>query len=116
MTSRWNQYPSASRRSRGPGWKQLRAKVMQRDNWTCQLRGPHCAVIATDCDHIVNVANGGSDDMSNLCAACKPCHNTKTAREAAAGRNRWKRQPQPHPSDLLGGTPTDTRHKRTGQR
>jgi 5-methylcytosine-specific restriction protein A len=113
MTSNWDRYPSRTRRDRAPGWKQLRAKVMQRDEWTCQLRGPHCAVIATDVDHVVNVASGGSHDMSNLVAACTPCHRDKSQREAQAGRNRGKRRPLVHPSDVLSQPKTVSAQRKT---
>lgn len=37
-------------------------------------------------DHIINIAEGGTDDDSNLQALCIPCHKAKTARESAAHR------------------------------
>ncbi|WP_256218679.1 HNH endonuclease [Pseudomonas sp. NBRC 111130] len=35
---------------------------------------------------MINVAEGGSDDESNLQSLCVPCHQAKTATEAARGR------------------------------
>ena len=32
-------------------------------------------------DHIVNVAQGGTDDESNLQSLCVPCHKKKTQME-----------------------------------
>jgi 5-methylcytosine-specific restriction endonuclease McrA len=106
MTSRWNQYPSkSSRRCTQPEWKRIRIKVLTRDEHICQIRGPRCTVEATTVDHVIPVAQHGTDDPSNLASACWNCHKAKTAREAAHGRNRWKRRPEPHPSDLLRGEP-----------
>ncbi|MEG9303316.1 HNH endonuclease signature motif containing protein [Psychrobacter celer] len=36
---------------------------------------------ATDVDHIINKAKGGSDDPSNLQSLCRKCHRSKTANE-----------------------------------
>jgi 5-methylcytosine-specific restriction protein A len=38
-------------------------------------------VPATDVDHIINKANGGTDKLENLQSLCKKCHRTKTANE-----------------------------------
>jgi 5-methylcytosine-specific restriction protein A len=33
-------------------------------------------------DHIVNVAQGGTDDEKNLQSLCVPCHKKKTSKES----------------------------------
>ncbi|AKI27425.1 hypothetical protein [Moraxella phage Mcat9] len=38
-----------------------------------------------EADHIINRAQGGSDDLSNLQTLCKPCHKIKTQKESQAG-------------------------------
>jgi len=38
---------------------------------------------STIADHIVNKAEGGSDERENYQGACKPCHDVKTTEEAA---------------------------------
>lgn len=43
---------------------------------------------STIADHIVNKADGGTDDRSNYQGACDPCSKAKTARESARGRRR----------------------------
>ncbi|WP_222943066.1 HNH endonuclease [Stenotrophomonas maltophilia] len=43
---------------------------------------------ATEVDHIVNVAEGGSDDETNLQAICAECHGVKTQAEARRGAAR----------------------------
>lgn len=56
-------------------WATLRAKIFKRDAFTCTYCG------ATDqpleCDHIVPVSKGGTNDDDNLTTACKPCNRSK---------------------------------------
>src|SRR3982750_395656 len=54
---------------------------------------------ATQVDHIVNRARGGSDELSNLRPVCFDCHKSKTqdeSREGLALKSR-KRLPRQHP-------------------
>jgi 5-methylcytosine-specific restriction protein A len=68
----------------GP-WRAVRAKVLQRDRGLCQIQAHGCRGHATQVDHILPVAKGGSWwDTSNLRAACGPCNN---------GRNRVANTP-----------------------
>jgi 5-methylcytosine-specific restriction protein A len=55
--------------------RRLKEKIHLRDNWTCQ----HCRRVTAqlELDHIVNVAQGGTDDESNLQSLCPPCHKDK---------------------------------------
>ena len=68
------------------GHKARRTQVLARDKGVCQLNGPNCTHRATIADHIINVARGGTDDLTNLQAVCAPCHATKTQDEATEGR------------------------------
>ncbi|MBL3552699.1 HNH endonuclease [Rhodovulum sulfidophilum] len=85
----WRNRPSASERGYGRGWKALRKRVMQRDSWLCQpcLRTGRVTP-ATECDHVVPKAQGGTDDEGNLQAICADCHKAKTEREAAEAQGR----------------------------
>jgi 5-methylcytosine-specific restriction protein A len=97
-----------------PNWKALRAQALARDGGVCQWRvegapGGICGAPATEVDHVIGAAEGGSDDMSNLASLCKPHHGTKTGIEAgqrgglAAGEirreiaSRKTRKPERHP-------------------
>ena len=64
----------------GRPWRRLKEKIHLRDNWTCQ----HCRRVTTqlELDHIVNVAQGGTDDESNLQSLSPPCHKDKTLKES----------------------------------
>ena len=41
--------------------------------------------VATQVDHVIPQAEGGTDEESNLQAICEPCHQAKTKAEAARG-------------------------------
>ena len=57
----------------GPGWAAMRRRVLAEEP-TCRS----CGAPATDVDHIIPLANGGTSDRSNLQALCGPCHWSKT--------------------------------------
>ena len=71
-----------------PRWKQVRLKVLARDNHTCQIRGPRCTSRATQADHVIPIEEGGPPfDEANLRAACRPCNAGRgQARLAAAAK------------------------------
>lgn len=87
----WSDSRRGSRQSRGYGsdWDRLRAKILKRDQYLCQCQD--CSELerirpATQVDHIVNKAAGGTDDPNNLQSINAVCHKIKTAREAKAAR------------------------------
>ncbi len=62
------------RRRLGEGdWERLRFQVLTRDNHTCH----YCGNPANAVDHKIALAKGGSSDLENLVAACKPCNSSK---------------------------------------
>ena len=67
----------------GRPWRRKRESILLRDKYTCQKCGT--VTLDLEVDHIVNLAQGGSDDDANLQALCAPCHQAKTATEAAQG-------------------------------
>ena len=68
--------PSSAATSK-PGWKKLRAEVLERDAYMCQVQLPGCIGRASVVDHVEGVAYGGSGDRSNLQACCQPCNDRK---------------------------------------
>lgn len=73
---------STTERGYGHTWRKLRIQVLKRDNYLCVAHMAKGQLVeATDVDHIVNKANGGTDDMDNLQSLCSPCHKEKTATE-----------------------------------
>jgi 5-methylcytosine-specific restriction protein A len=80
-----------SRHARGYNtrWDKLRKRILARDMHLCQpCLDAGIATPAREVDHITPKANGGTDDADNLQAICTPCHQDKTAREAAEAQGR----------------------------
>lgn len=69
---------SAAARGYGRRWQRLRMLVLH-EQPVCET--PGCTQMATDVDHIVAKAKGGTDDRTNLRALCHSCHSRKTGRE-----------------------------------
>jgi 5-methylcytosine-specific restriction protein A len=71
---------SAVKRGYGWAWQQLRSTILERDSGLCQAcRIKGYITLATEVDHIVAKALGGTDDEANLQAICRSCHAKKTA-------------------------------------
>lgn len=71
-------------RYKQPGnWKTTRRRILTRDGHVCS-----CGAPATQVDHVVAVAHGGTHHDDNLRAICGACHDAKTRREQAAGKAR----------------------------
>lgn len=68
----------------------VRRAVLKRDRGICRIGGPYCQVAGNEVDHIIPVAEGGTDTEANGQAACRPCHRAKTELERARGRLRAK--------------------------
>lgn len=76
---------SASQRGYGTQWRKQRAAALRRDRGLCVLCIKQGRVeAATDVDHIIPKAQGGTDDVDNLQSLCRCCHQQKTARECNA--------------------------------
>lgn len=68
---------------RGGDWQKIRLTILNRDNHQCA----YCGREATEVDHIIAIANGGTNEPSNLVAACKPCNGRKSDKPLI--RNNW---------------------------
>jgi hypothetical protein len=57
--------------------KRIRFEVLKRDNYTCR----YCRSVDNELvvDHVTPLALGGSDQPSNLVAACKDCNSGKSS-------------------------------------
>jgi 5-methylcytosine-specific restriction protein A len=85
-----------------PGRKvsaRVRAFVFKRDGGECQLKlDKICLGTASECDHIVPIVHGGSDQPDNLRAVCRPCHARITGQLGRATQlQRGKRPKPPNP-------------------
>ena len=59
--------------------KRLRYEILRRDNHTCRYCGATAPDVKLTVDHVLPVALGGSDDPTNLVAACADCNAGKTS-------------------------------------
>lgn len=64
----------------GRAWRVLKARMHERDQYTCQSCG--IVTMKLELDHIVNIAQGGTDDEGNLQSLCVDCHKIKTIKES----------------------------------
>lgn len=71
----------AGRRSIGP---KKRFEVFKRDRFKCVYCGAATPSVVLEVDHVIPIAEGGSNDISNLVTACKPCNQGKGARPLAS--------------------------------
>lgn len=82
-----------------PGWRKLRAEILDRDRHRCVKCGSNDRLAV---DHILR---GDNHHPTNLQTLCKSCHDLKTARESAAARvaktGTIQRPPELHPG-LVG--------------
>lgn len=56
-------------------WLALRREIFERDNFTCTYCGAQGRPL--ECDHVLPVSRGGTNDRSNLTTACAPCNRSK---------------------------------------
>lgn len=77
-----------TRQQRGYGaeWERTRKRVLVRDEYLCQpCQRAGRDRLATDVDHVIPKARGGTDGLGNLQAICRTCHREKTAAESRGG-------------------------------
>ena len=63
--------------ARVPVSKGVRFAVFHRDNFTCRYCGRQPPAVILECDHVIPVARGGSNDEDNLATACFDCNRGK---------------------------------------
>jgi 5-methylcytosine-specific restriction endonuclease McrA len=59
-------------------YKRVRAEVLQRDYFTCH----YCGQEANTVDHLIPISKGGTDEATNMVAACIKCNSGKRDRIA----------------------------------
>lgn len=83
----WLSYPVAAKRRSVKASQRRKILAAQPTCYRC-LTAP-----ATEVDHVVAVCLGGTDQPHNLAGICRPCHLTKSAREANHVRWHVKKVP-----------------------
>lgn len=84
----WDKRQGAPKRVTGRRLQAQRAALFARQPLCveCERRG--MVVLATQRDHIVPLAEGGTDDEDNVQGLCRPCHQSKSLAEAVRARRR----------------------------
>lgn len=59
--------------------KRLRFEILRRDNHTCYYCGRKPPEVELTIDHVLPQALGGTDEATNLVAACQDCNSGKTS-------------------------------------
>jgi len=78
----------------GRPWRRKRERIFERDNYLCQIHLRRGELVTVElgginagvCDHVIAIAQGGSDGDENLQTICKFCDKAKTAAESKWGR------------------------------
>jgi 5-methylcytosine-specific restriction endonuclease McrA len=72
---------NTSKRKAGRPWQRLRQSILQREP-LCRLCMKRDRVaLAVEIDHETPLANGGTDDPTNLRPLCRECHLDATRRQ-----------------------------------
>jgi len=79
---------SPSKRGYGRRWEAIRDIVLSGEPLCREHARRGETVAATDVDHIIRRALGGSDNEDNLQPLCAECHGAKTAREVSFAGSR----------------------------
>ena len=92
LASGWNAPGRGTAEQRGydAEWRKLRRTILQRDGYRCRCL--ECAELgrvlpATEVDHRIPKAEGGTNDPANLFAINADCHKRKTQRESYKARH-----------------------------
>lgn len=78
-------------------WPRRRRRILARDGSVCRLQLAGCEVTATEVDHVIPAAQGGTDEDDNLQSVCTTCHRKKTIQQRRPPR---RRPNEPHPGGL----------------
>jgi 5-methylcytosine-specific restriction endonuclease McrA len=97
-----HKWDTSNRRRDPANWNAIRMLVAERDGHRCQeyMRdNSPCPDIGTECDHIIPLSRGGTDNMDNLRMLCKWHHARKSSAEGNASKTGVSEQrPKPqHP-------------------
>lgn len=77
----------STRTGRQPIPRKLRHQVFQRDGYRCRECGATNKQTRLHVDHIVPVAKGGTNDLSNLQTLCEACNRAKYTDEWVGGQS-----------------------------
>jgi 5-methylcytosine-specific restriction protein A len=81
-------------RIRGRELQRRRARLFARERWCRACAQDGRRILATVRDHIVPLAEGGTEDDSNIQPLCLDCSDAKTERESRRGVQRSQMTPR----------------------
>lgn len=84
----------ATPRDRGRPWRRRRAAWLREHPLCCKCEEGDRITLATQVDHVTPLWKGGADDETNLQSMCDPCHDAKSALEAAERAGRGNSPPE----------------------
>lgn len=92
VISNYNRYqrPKRINRRYHNGWPKLRARYLRTHPFCEQCRAQGRLTQATEVHHVLPLEHGGTNDLNNLMALCKPCHSRITAQMD----DRWHQKPR----------------------
>lgn len=59
--------------------RHLRVQVLARDGYRCLMCGRSNGEVRLEVDHVIPVADGGTDELDNLATLCRDCNAGKSA-------------------------------------
>ena len=84
----WAKRPDSPKRVTGRALQRERARLFNRDPPCVKCKEAGHVTLATQRDHKVPLAEGGTDTDDNVQGLCDACHREKTLAEALRGRAR----------------------------
>ncbi len=73
----FDRFTHESRTLRGKIPRKMRGEIFKRDNFTCVYCGSIFAEAALTIDHLIPLALGGLDEMTNYVSSCGSCNRAK---------------------------------------
>ena len=82
-----------------PEWYALRYAVLRRDKYTCRYCGQYAPNVQLEVDHIIPIAEGGSNELSNLQVTCFACNRGKANLWTIEKNGHEPKGIRPHPEE-----------------
>lgn len=83
----WAKAPTAAKRVTGRRLQTMRERLFAENPLCVECERNGLVMLATQRDHVIPLAEGGTDDDDNVQGLCKPCHDAKSRQESARGRH-----------------------------
>lgn len=84
----WSKKPDAPKRVTGRKLQAMRYRLFTSNPLCVECERLGRVTLATQRDHIKPLAEGGTDDDSNVQGLCRDCHDGKSLAESLRGRQR----------------------------